>query len=167
MIGEDGKQIGVMPLGRALAESQKLKLDLVEIGPNAHPPVTKIVDLGKFLYQEEKKQRQEKKKAKSAELKEIRFSPFIAAHDFDTRLIRVKEFLAEKNKVRVVVVFKGKQLDSKNFGYGVLKKVLGELGEGVVIDMEPKFFGRHLAMVISPTNKPVKVEKIESKEQNA
>lgn len=153
VIGADGKQIGVMSVSDALTASIKLGLDLVEIAPKASPPVAKIVNLGKFLYQEEKKLRREKKKAKASEVKEIRFSPFIAAHDFGIRLERIKEFLGENNKVRVVVKFKGREMGSKKFGYDLLDKVTGGLGEKIAIDMEPKFFGRHLIMIISPTSK--------------
>lgn len=152
VIGEDGKQIGLLDRDAALKEASKLELDLVEIAPLAKPPVAKIVNFGKFLYQEEKKLKKEAKKSKGSELKEIRFSPFIAENDFSTRLERVKEFLKDKNKVKLTVVFKGRQMGSKNFGYGLLKKVLGILGEGVHVDMEPKFIGRHLIMIISPSS---------------
>ncbi|OGM13678.1 translation initiation factor IF-3 [Candidatus Woesebacteria bacterium RIFCSPLOWO2_01_FULL_39_23] len=154
VVGADGKQIGVLKLSQALDEARKAGLDLVEIAPNAKPPVTKIVELGKFRYQEEKKLRREKKGSKSGGLKEIRFSPFIGDHDYTTRLERVKEFLADKNKVRLVVVFKGRQMGRKEFGYDLLTKTTNELGGSITIDSEPKFFGRHLAMTISPVNKP-------------
>ena len=132
--------------------------ELVEIAPKAKPPVVKIVDFGKFKYQQEKKLRKEKKKSKAIDLKEVRLSPFIGEHDFKTRLDRIKEFLLDKHKIRVVVKFKGRQMGSKKFGYDLLKKVLGEVGENIVVDMEPKFIGRHLTMVISPTTKSVKRE---------
>ena len=153
MIGVDGKQAGIMSLSEALTESTKLDLDLVEIAPKVNPPVVKIVNLGKFLYQEEKKLRREKKKTKAGEVKEVRLSPFIAEHDFNNRFKRIKEFLNENNKVRVVVKFKGKEMGSKKFGYDLLNKVTGSLREGIAIDMEPKFIGRHLMMVISPMKK--------------
>jgi len=157
--------LGVMSVSDALTASIKLGLDLVEIAPKANPPVAKIVNLGKFLYQEEKKLKREKKKAKASEVKEIRLSPFIAQHDFDNRFARIKEFLSENNKVRVVVKFKGREMGSKKFGYDLLGKVTGELGEGIAIDMQPKFIGRHLIMVISPTKKVKRQEgKKESKD---
>lgn len=153
----------MMKIGEALNEAKKQDLTLVEIAPMAKPPVVKIVDFGKFRYQEEKKLRKEQKKAKAAELKEVRFSPFIAENDFQTRFGRVKEFLSEKNKVRLVVVFRGPQMRSKNFGYTLLGRMVKELGEAVVTDMQPKFLGKHLMMIISPTNKkPVKVDKKET-----
>lgn len=142
-----------MTRDEALSKAKKEKLDLVEIAPKAKPPVVKIVDLGKFRYKEEKKLRAEKKRGKSGELKEVRFSPFIADNDYRTRMERIKEFLKENHKIRLVVKFKGRQMGSKQFGYKLLEKILDNLGESVAVDMEPKFLGRHLVMVISPTSK--------------
>ena len=162
VIGPDGKQIGLLTKQEALEKSKKEGLDLIEIAPQAVPPVAKIINFGKFRYQEEKKRRQEAKRAKSAELKEIRFTPFIAENDYNIRLVRIKEFLAEKNKVKAVVVFKGRQLGSKQFGYSLLKRLVEEFKESVVVDMEPKFIGRHLIMIISPVNRP-RIKDAESK----
>ena len=124
VIGSGGKQVGVIDTSKALALAKKEGLDLVEIAPFAKPPVTKIVDIGKFKYEEEKKQKAQKKKTKSSELKEIRFSPFIGEADYNTRLIRIKEFLEDKNKVKVVVKFKGRQMGSKQFGYKLFERLL-------------------------------------------
>lgn len=162
VIGPDGKQVGLLTRAEALEKSKKEGLDLIEIAPLATPPVARIMNFGKFRYQEEKKRRQEAKKGKSAELKEIRFTPFIAENDYNIRFERIKEFLEEKNKVKAVVVFKGRQLGSKQFGYGLLKRLVDELGEGVIVDMEPKFIGRHLIMIISPVNRP-KIKDAENK----
>ncbi len=159
VISADGKQVGVLKLQEALQKAHEDGYDLVEIAPTAKPPVVKIVELGKFIYQEEKKLKKEKKKSKSSELKEIRLSPFIADHDFENRIARITEFLNDKNKVRVVIVFMGRQLGSKNFGYNVLSKVVKRFEGKIVVDMEPKFFGRHLAMVISPLVKSVSTKK--------
>lgn len=153
LLGPDNKQIGIVSRAEALSKAKEAGLDLIEIAPKAQPPVVKIEELGKFRYQEEKKLQKQKKGAKTSDLKEIRFSPFIAEHDFETRFERINQFLQENNKVRAVVVFKGRQLGSKNFGYQLLKKLVERLGDKVVIDMEPKFIGRHLVMVVSPTKK--------------
>lgn len=153
VIGVDDKQIGVISKDEALKKAKKEGLDLVEIAPKAKPPVAKIIEFGKFKYQEEKKLKKQKKRSKSVELKEVRFSPFIGEADYQTRLGRVKEFLKEGDKVRVVVKFKGRQLGSKQFGYDLLKRLLKDIEVEVNIDMEPKFIGRHLAMVISPMGK--------------
>ena len=153
VIGADGKQVGVMKTAEALKKAQKENLSLVEIAPLAKPPVAKIVDYGKFRYQEEKKLRKEQKGVKGGEVKEIRFSPFIAENDYQIRLGRVKEFLGERNKVRLVVVFKGRQMGSKPFGYNLLKRIVDELAGTISVDMEPKFLGRQLIMVVSPVGK--------------
>lgn len=150
LIGSDGKQIGVVKIAEALDRAKKEGLTLVEIAPNAKPPVTKIVEFSKFKYQEEKKAKAIAKKQKGGELKEIRFSPFIAEGDYNTRLKRVKEFLADKNKVKVVVVFMGRQMGSKPLGYQLINRIYKELGDNIAIDMQPKFLGRHLATIISP-----------------
>ncbi|MFV1917772.1 MAG: translation initiation factor IF-3 [Patescibacteria group bacterium] len=168
VIDEKGKQVGVLSQYKALEMAQKKGLDLVEIAPKAKPPVTKIINFGKFKYHEEKKLRRQRKGVKGGELKEVRFSPFIGRADYDTRIQRIKEFLEEKDKVRVVVKFKGRQMGSKQFGYNLLKRVLDIFDDQVSIDMEPKFLGRHLMMVISPTVKSKKQEeKGNSKKKNA
>ena len=162
VLDSEGKQIGVMSRNEALIKAREKGLDLVEIAPIAQPPVAKIVDFGKFRYQEEKKLRKIQVKIKGGEVKEVRFSPFIAENDYQTRLSRVKEFLEDKNKVRLVVAFKGRQLGSKNFGYNLLGRIVKELREKISIDMEPKFLGRNLIMIISPYAK-AKNQKITTK----
>ncbi len=150
VIGQDGKQLGVLTVSEALNKALEAGLDLVEIAPSAKPPVVKIVNLGKFTYQLEKKEKKERKKAKSSELKEIRFSPFIGEHDYNTRIERIKEFFEAGNKVKIVVVFLGRQMGSKEFGYNLLDKIVSQFGDTIAIDMKPKFLGRYLSMVVSP-----------------
>lgn len=166
VIGPDDKQIGVMKLKEALEKSEEKGLDLVEIAPKAKPPVVRIVELGKFRYEEEKKLKKQKKGAKTSELKEVRFSPFIAEQDYKTRLDRVNEFLDEGNKVRAVVKFKGRQMQSKKFGYNLFDRLLKDVTSEINIDMEPKFLGRHLTMVISPVKKTKKKKDYEKETKN-
>lgn len=148
----EGKQIGVLKKDEAIKLAKEQGVDLIEIAPNAIPPVAKIIDFGKFKYQEEKKAKEANKKGKPSELKELRYSPFMGEGDYQTRHRRIDEFLKEKNKVKIVIYFKVKQLGSKQFGYNILKRILKDLGEGINVDMEPKFLGRNLIMIISPTN---------------
>lgn len=166
VIAGDGKLIGVLKKDEAIAKAKKEGLTLVEIAPNAVPPVAKIVDFGKFRYSEEKKAREQSKKVKGGEVKEIRFSPFIAENDFKTRIERIKEFFADKNKVRVVVVFKGPQMRVKNTGYLVIEKIKAEFGDSIITDMEPKFLGKHLMTVISQTTKSKKIKEQDAKTEN-
>ena len=163
VIDSEGKLVGVLSRDEAIAKAKDAGLTLVEIAPNATPPVAKIIDFGKFRYSEEKKARAQAKKVKGGEVKEIRFSPFIAENDFNVRIGRIKEFFEDKNKVRVVVVFRGPQMRVKHVGYDVINRIKKAFGDTIITDMEPKFLGKHLVTVISPLNK-VKVKGQETKE---
>lgn len=166
VIDAKGKLIGVLKKDEAIRKAKEEGLTLVEIAPNAVPPVAKIVDFGKFKYAEEKKARAQAKGVKGGEVKEIRFSPFIAENDFNIRITRIKEFLGDKNKVRVVVVFKGPQMRVKNTGYDLIKRILVVLGDSVTTDMFPKFLGKYLVTVISPvTKKAAKKENKDAKNE--
>ena len=166
VIGNDGKLIGVLGKDEAIKKAKELGLTLIEIAPTAVPPVAKIADYGKFKYAEEKKARAQQKKVKGGEVKEIRFSPFIADNDFKVRIERIKEFFADKNKVRVVVVFTGPQMRVKHTGYDVINKIKAEFGDTAVIDMAPKFLGKHLITVISPiSKKSAKIQPVAKIEQ--
>lgn len=164
VIDAEGKLIGVLTKDEAVRKAKEAGLTLVEIAPNAAPPVAKIVDFGKFRYSEEKKARAQQKKVKGGEVKEIRFSPFIAENDFNVRIGRIKEFFEDKNKVKVVVVFKGPQMRVKHVGYDVIAKIKAVFGDTIITDMEPKFLGKYLVTVISQTSK-AKAKKVEVKEE--
>lgn len=168
VIDEKGIMLGVMSRDEAISKAQEARVDLIEIAPNALPPVAKIIELGKFNYIEEKRERAQKKKAKAAELKEVRLSPFIAQGDYMTRIRKIDKFLKNGHKIRVVVVFKGRHMESRPRGYELMKEVLNSLEHEVSIDMEPKFLGRHLAMVISPLKKKkVDTKNAHEKEQKS
>lgn len=153
VIDEAGKQVGVMPPMQAWEIARKEGKDLVEIAPKAVPPVTKIIDFKKFKFLESKKQQKEKKKAKKVELKEIRFSPFIAENDFNFRIERAQEFLADGDRVRLVVLFKGREMGKRQFGYDLLKKAIDQLRATGRVEVEPKFIGRRLEIALSPLGK--------------
>lgn len=150
LVGSDGKQVGVVKIEEAIKMAKDEGLTLVEVAPLAKPPVAKIVEFGKFRYREEKKAKEIAKKQKGGVLKEIRLSPFIAEGDYQTRLKRVREFLGDKNKVKLVVVFGGRQMGSKPMGYALLDRIYKELEGSIAIDMRPKFLGRYLMTIISP-----------------
>lgn len=151
VIGEDGKQVGILSTKEAWEIAQAQGLDLVEIAPTANPPVTRIIDYKKFLYQEEKKEREAKKKNKGGDLKEIRLTPFIAQGDLEVRIKRAEEFIREGNKVRAVVRFTGRQLGKKGFGYEVLTKTVAALSTLAVVEGEPKWIGRSLVTTLTPS----------------
>ncbi|MBI3290190.1 translation initiation factor IF-3 [Candidatus Microgenomates bacterium] len=150
VIGPDGKQIGILTRAEALAAANEAELDLVEIAPNANPPVARIIDYTKFLYEEEKKARQERKKQKKGkQMKEIWLTPFMAENDYETRLERVREFLADSAKVRVTIRPK-RRLPNVQPLFVMMRKALENLSEISRIEQEPKLLGRQLVAIISP-----------------
>lgn len=165
VIGEDGKQIDILPTNQAQELAREKGLDLVEIAPTANPPVAKIINFKKFLYQEEKREREIKKKTKGGALKGIRVTPFIAQADLDVRIRKTEEFLKEGNKVRMAVRFLGRQLGKKEFGYKILKNVMQVLASCGRAEGEPKWMGRDLVQVFSPLKHPVKDKQGEKDDQ--
>lgn len=163
VIGQDGKQLGIMSKVDALAKAKDQSLDLVEVGPGAKPPVAKIIDFAKFRYQEDKKLRVAKlKERRGSELKEIWFTPFMADNDYHVRLERVMEFLKEGNKVKIAVRFKGRQMSSKQFGYQVANRVIADTKLNAILDQEPKFIGRQLLFGLSPSKKAQIKQEVDS-----
>jgi translation initiation factor IF-3 len=151
VVDDEGKQVGVLSIEKALKQAQNKGLDLVEVAPKAKPPVCKIIDFSKFKFLEAKKQQQDKKKSKKVELKVVQLSPFIAENDLNYRLKKAEEFLKEGDKVKISVVFKGRQITKKQFGYQLMEKALEKLTPFSEIDFEPKFVGRKLEMTLKPT----------------
>lgn len=152
-MSEDGKQIGVVTKIEALQKAQELGLDIVEVAPNAKPPVAKLIDFKKFKYQEAKKERESKKSQKNVGVKEIRLRPFIGEHDFNTRTKKAQEFLDNGNQVKVVVSFRGREITRKEFGFDVMKRFIGSLPSARVV-REPKPEGRTIvAMIVSDKKK--------------
>lgn len=166
VIDEKGKQTGVMSLNEALKQAQEKGLDLVEVAPQAQPPVCKIIDFKKFKYLESKKEQEEKKKSKSINLKEIRLTPFMAEADFSFRIHRAEKFLKSGDRVKLAVFFKGRAITKKEFGYEILRKAVERLGSLSKADADPKFIGRRLEVTLSPAKggKDGKKEKDENKE---
>lgn len=153
VIDSEGKQVGVLSKFEALKLAREQELDLVEIAPTAKPPVARIIDFKKFLYQEEKKKREEKKKSKNTETKEIRLGPFMDDHDLETMVRRAREFLEDNNKVKLVVRFKGRQMGHPEFGQQIIRKAIGSLSDISKVDKDPHFEGRQLISMISPERK--------------
>lgn len=152
-VDEGGKQIGVLALAEALTKAREKGLDLVEVAPEAKPPVCKVIDFKKFKYLEAKKQQESKKKTKKVEIKEVRLAPFIAVNDLNFLLRRAQKFLAEGNKVKISVRFHGRQMTKKNFGYELIKKAVANLSESAQTEGEPKFMGRQLEVILVPIKK--------------
>ena len=153
LIQDGGERQGIMPTLEALGIAQEMGLDLVEVAPQAVPPVVKIMNYGKFKFENEKKVRDSKKKQKLLKLKEIRMQPKIDEHDLDFKSKHIKEFLADGNKVKVTVRFRGRELAHTELGLDVLKDVLARIEGDYVMDKPPAMEGRYMSMVLSPKSK--------------
>ncbi|MFC1533910.1 translation initiation factor IF-3 [Thermodesulfobacteriota bacterium] len=150
LISDDGTQLGIMPLSEALNAATDRGLDLVEVASNADPPVCRIMDYGKFKYQTSKKGQEGRKKGKAFQLKEIKFRPHIDEHDLGYKIRNLKKFLNKKNRVKLTVMFRGRELAYKDIGMGLLRKIAEEVAEEGAVEQEPKHEGRNATMVIVP-----------------
>lgn len=150
VIDPNGEQLGVMPLHKALAAAGDFNLDLVEISPNAAPPVCKIMDYGRFKYEETKKKQEAKKKQSTFQVKEIKVRPKTGEHDLMTKVNHIKKFLSKKDKVKVTVVFRGREITLSAKGRELLVRISQETEEFAVIEQHPKFEGRTMIMVLAP-----------------
>lgn len=164
VIDEQGKQYGILSKQDALMKAEELGTDLVEIAPQAKPPVAKLISFSKFKYQQKQKENQEKKKAKNAEIKELRLTPFMADGDFNSRMARAKEFISEGNKARFVVKFKGRQITKKEFGDKILARVVETLYDIASVEIAPKLMGKLMMMQMAPAKKQKSKEQQDAKE---
>ncbi|MGP1450804.1 MAG: translation initiation factor IF-3 [Wolinella sp.] len=155
-LGDDGAQYGVVSSGEALKIAQDAGLDLVLIAPDANPPVCKVMDYGKFRYQQEKKQKEAKKKQKQIEIKEIKLSVKIAQNDIDYKVKHAKEFLEDDKHVRFRVFLKGREMSEPQSGIDVLNRVWMLIEDIAVMDKEPKLEGRYINMTVIPKPKKAK-----------
>jgi len=149
LIDDEGNQKGIVPTLEALKLAKEKDLDLVEVSPNANPPVCKILDYGKYRFEQEKKLRESKKNQKVLKLKEIRMQPKIGPGDLDTKAKHVQEFLDEGDKVKVTIRFRGRELAHTELGYDVLNEVLKRLTSAYVMEKQPAMDGKTMSMTIS------------------
>ena len=149
LIDDEGNQKGIVPTLEALKLAKEKDLDLVEVSPNANPPVCKILDYGKYRFEQEKKLRDAKKNQKVLKLKEIRMQPKIGSGDLDTKAKHVQEFLDEGDKVKVTIRFRGRELAHTELGYDVLNEVLKRLTSAYVVEKAPAMDGKTMSMTIS------------------
>ena len=150
VIAPDGSQLGILDLETALAAAQERGLDLVEVAPMARPPVVRIMDYGKFKFEQAKQARQAKKRQHVIHLKEVKYRPGIDDHDFDTKTRHARRFLQEGNKVKVTMMFRGRQVAHPELGKEVLDRVATELVDVGKIEADAKLEGRNMTMVIAP-----------------
>ncbi|QJA06794.1 translation initiation factor IF-3 [Thermosulfurimonas marina] len=153
LIGPDGKQIGIVPLREALARAEEYGLDLVEVAPQASPPVCKIMDYGQFLYQEAKKAKEAKKRQSQVELKEIKVRPKTEEHDLQTKIRHIRRFLEDNNKVKIRVFFRGREIVHPELAQKVLQKIQEAVKDLGQVEMAPRMEGRQMIMILAPLKK--------------
>lgn len=150
LVSADGEQLGIMSAREALEKAIELDLDLVKISPTANPPVCKLMDYGKFKFEQTKREKEAKKNQHIVEIKEVRMSPGIDVNDFNVKLRNAQKFLAEGNRVKVTVRFRGREMAHTDIGRGLLIKFAEECGEVATLDKDPKLDGRHMSIFLSP-----------------
>ena len=153
VIDHDGSQIGVLSLAEALAKAEQAGLDLVEISPAADPPVCKIIDYGKFRYQQTKKEKEQKKTQHQIKVKEIKIKPNTSEHDLLTKIKHAREFIVKGNKVKLTCVFRGREMAHPEFGEKVILRICDDLADVATPESSAKLFGRNLLVVLAPGGK--------------
>jgi translation initiation factor IF-3 len=154
LVGADGSQIGIVSTQEALRRAQELDLDLVEVAPQASPPVARIMDYGKYKYERDIRQKEARKKQSRVEVKEIKFRPKIDQHDYATKKGHVVRFLTAGARVKVTIMFRGREMAHTDLGRRILDRLVEDLGDLAVVESTPKQDGRNMVMVIAPTRKP-------------
>jgi translation initiation factor IF-3 len=150
LVDERGNMVGIVERNEALSMASEVGLDLVEIAPNADPPVCKILDFGKYKYEEQKKKNEARKKQKIIEVKEIKLRPSIDDHDYDVKMRSMVKFIGEGDKVKVTMRFRGRELAHQELGMDVLVRVRDDLDEIAKVEQMPRMEGRQMTMVVSP-----------------
>lgn len=150
LIDSNGNQLGIQPLREALRLAQEADLDLVNVAPKAKPPVCRIMDYGKYRYEQSKREKEARKNQKTIQIKEIRFSPSIEEHDVNTKLRNVKKFLSNGDKVKLTIRFRGREITHQDIGRRILNRMAEEVKEIGDVERYPKMEGRHMIMILSP-----------------
>lgn len=153
-MGPDGAQIGIVSTQEALRRARELDLDLVEVAPLANPPVCRIMDYGKYKYERDIRQKEARKKQARVEVKEIKFRPKIDPHDYETKKGHVVRFLTAGARVKVTIMFRGREMAHTELGRRILDRLVEDLGDLAVVEAAPKQDGRNMVMVIAPAKKP-------------
>ena len=152
-MGTEGEQLGIVPIRQALALAEEAGVDLVEIAPMAQPPVCKIMDFGKFKYQEAKRAHEAKLKQKQVQVKEIKFRPGTDENDYQIKLRNVVKFLGEGDKAKITLRFRGREMAHQEIGMRVLERIKADLEQQALVEQFPKMEGRQLIMVLAPSKK--------------
>tara|TARA_B100000700_G_scaffold16610_1_gene16438 strand:- start:382 stop:927 length:546 start_codon:yes stop_codon:yes gene_type:complete len=150
VIGHDGENLGILNLNDAINRAKDVGLDLIEIAPNTKPPVCKIMDMGKYKYDAQKKANKAKKKQKKVELKEIKLRPVTEVHDYNFKIKNAQKFIVKGDKVKFTIRFKGRELQHSNLGSDLMEKIKVDMQQIGRVELEPKFDGKQMIMVIQP-----------------
>jgi len=150
VIGEDGSQVGVLPVREALALAQSRGLDLVEVAATSRPPVCRIMDYGKFKYEQNRRARKAKKKQHQMQLKEVKMRPKIEGHDYTFKIQHAREFLGERDKVKLTVTFRGREIAHQDLGHKIIQRAIADLAEIATVESPPRSEGRTLTAVLMP-----------------
>jgi translation initiation factor IF-3 len=150
VIGSDGSQLGILPIAKAMQLAAEAHFDLVEVAPNADPPVCKIMDYGKFKYQQNKKTQEAKKKASVIQVKEVKVRPKTDEHDLEFKMRHIRRFLGQKDKAKVTMLFRGREIAYTQQGMKILERIIEALQDEAVVEQRPKMEGRNLIMVLAP-----------------
>ncbi len=150
LIDQNGQNVGVVPTSTAIARAGEVGLDLVEISPDSNPPVAKILDYGKYKYQEQKKAAEARKRQKIVEIKEIKMRPSIDDHDYDVKMRSIRRFFDEGDKVKVTLRFRGREMSHQELGWQVLQRVKSDIEPVAKVESEPRMEGRQMVMVLAP-----------------
>ena len=160
----NGEQLGIMATRDALRLAEDQHLDLVEVAPKARPPVCRIMDFGKYRYEQQKREKEAKKKQKVITIKEVKLRPNIEQHDFDVKLKNASRFVEEGNKVKITIMFRGRELSHPELGNALLDRAVETLGDTVTVERAAKLEGKNMTMVVSPkTQKSVKIKTVDKK----
>ena len=154
LVGPDGQQIGIVSTQDALGRAQEMDLDLVEVAPQANPPVCRIMDYGKYKYERDVRQKEARKKQQRVEVKEIKMRPKIDRHDYETKKGHVVRFLKQGARVKVTIMFRGREMAHTELGNRLLDRLSGDLQELATVDAFPKLDGRNMIMVMAPLRRP-------------
>ena len=150
VIGAEGEQLGVMKTSEALKQSKEAGYDLVEVAPNSDPPVCRIMDFGKFKYEQSKKEHKIRQHQKSTQVKEIKLRPRTDKHDLETKIRQIRHFIEDGNKTKVTVMFRGREMANQDLGRAAMGKVIEEVNEFAMIESPPRMEGRNLYMIVAP-----------------
>ena len=167
LIGAEGEQLGIVEIGEALKRAQEADLDLVEVAPGSKPPVTRLLDYSKYKYEQEQKQKQARKHQQQVNIREIKLRPKIATHDYETKKGHVERFLKHHDKVKVTIMFRGREQAHPERGRALLQKLFEDLGGLAVVESAPLQEGRNMSMLLAPSKEVDKIDDASSPDADA